>query len=58
MKEVMATIQKLRRKAVETGSLKRSKEQELKKEGDNDWPFPIPHVKIGTKRKPQSGHNP
>ncbi len=33
-KEVMDTVQKLRRKAVETGNLKSSKEQELKKEGD------------------------
>jgi hypothetical protein len=33
-KEVMDTVQKLRRKALETGNLKGSKEQELKKEGD------------------------
>jgi hypothetical protein len=33
-KEVMDTVQKLRRKALETGNLKSSKEQELKKEGD------------------------
>jgi hypothetical protein len=33
-KEVMDTVQKLRRKALETGNLQNSKEQELKKEGD------------------------
>jgi hypothetical protein len=33
-KEVMDTVQALRRKALETGNLKNSKEQELKKEGD------------------------
>ncbi len=33
-KEVMATIQKLRRKAAEAGNLASSKEQEVKKEGD------------------------
>jgi uncharacterized membrane protein YgcG len=33
-KDVMDTVQKLRRKAVEAGNLKSSKEQELKKEGD------------------------
>jgi uncharacterized membrane protein YgcG len=33
-KEVMDTVQQLRRKAVEAGNLKDSKEQEVKKEGD------------------------
>ena len=33
-KDVMDTVQKLRRKAAETGNLKSSKEQEVKKEGD------------------------
>jgi len=33
-KEVMDTVQKLRRKATEAGNLKSSKEQEVKKEGD------------------------
>lgn len=33
-KDVMATIQKLRRKAAEAGNLASSKEQEVKKEGD------------------------
>ncbi len=33
-KDVMDTVQKLRRKAVEAGNLKSSKEQEVKKEGD------------------------
>jgi len=33
-KDVMDTVQKLRRKAAETGNLKGSKEQEVKKEGD------------------------
>jgi hypothetical protein len=33
-KDVMDTVQTLRRKALETGNLKNSKEQELKKEGD------------------------
>jgi uncharacterized membrane protein YgcG len=33
-KDVMDTVQKLRRKALEAGNLKSSKEQEVKKEGD------------------------
>ena len=33
-KDVMDTVQKLRRKAAEAGNLKSSKEQEVKKEGD------------------------
>ncbi len=33
-KDVMDTVQKLRRKAAESGNLKSSKEQEVKKEGD------------------------
>lgn len=33
-KDVMDTVQKLRRKAMETGNLKSSKEQEIKKEGE------------------------
>jgi hypothetical protein len=33
-KDVMETVQKLRQKAAETGNLKNSKEQEVKKEGD------------------------